>query len=726
VVTAVERVREDVLGQLRDLLPGASDTALGQHLVNAVATQIRPLRQLAEHLREHPDALTSGSPLCPAAWVRLTHELHAAGHVHVVRPGCAACQRVTVALGRVTPAGRICLRCHQRAHPPTREPCGQCGHTAPVVTRAADGSPRCRRCHGRAPVVCLGCGQHRQPRKITSEGGYCAACYTPGHRQCGRCGRVRAIVKRANEDGPDLCDSCNTGRDAFCATCGQQRSCQRVGSGAPICTACRHRTRPPRTCAQCGKSKKVQAIWPIGPVCGACYIHVRRNPVACNRCGLVAPAIGRSPGGQPWCPDCAGVDVDYTCHGCGARGEIYANHLCYRCTLTSHATTLLTAPDGQVPDHLRPLLDALTTVDNPHSALQWLRTGASARLLADLVASGQPVTHELLDDHPASNAIHHLRDLLISAGILPARAEHVARLEGWLHTTLPTLPAHHAQYITPFAHWRVLRRARRRATHDQFRHNAAETARASIRHAMNLLSWLDEQRIPLTGLTQPLLERWVEHVTASDRIRPFLRWLRDRGLIGDVRLPTASRRQPTTLLPEQDRIDQLNRCLHEPTLPLDVRVAGAITLLYGIMIERLIYTTKNDVQDTPHGTFLTLGEHQLLLPPALGRLAQQLRDQRPAQYAVARAGTAPTWLFVGRTTNRPAHPHHLAAKLTRHGIQTHAGRNAARLALAAELPASVLADLTATSLSSATAWTTCAKRDWTDYVAARANTAQQE
>ncbi|MFG1807845.1 hypothetical protein [Streptomyces sp. NPDC049040] len=48
-----------------------------------------------------------------------------------------------------------------------------------------------------------------------------------------------------------------------------------------------------------------------------------------------------------------------------------------------------------------------------------------------------------------------------------------------------------------------------------------------------------------------------------------------------------------------------------------------------------------------------------------------------------------------------------------------AGRNAARLALANDVPASILAEVTGTSVHNATRWATLAKRDWTDYIAAR-------
>jgi hypothetical protein len=58
-------------------------------------------------------------------------------------------------------------------------------------------------------------------------------------------------------------------------------------------------------------------------------------------------------------------------------------------------------------------------------------------------------------------------------------------------------------------------------------------------------------------------------------------------------------------------------------------------------------------------------------------------------------------------------------RLHRYGIDAHAGRNTARLALAAELPASVLADLTGISVGTAERWSQWAKRDWAAYVGQR-------
>lgn len=78
------------------------------------------------------------------------------------------------------------------------------------------------------------------------------------------------------------------------------------------------------------------------------------------------------------------------------------------------------------------------------------------------------------------------------------------------------------------------------------------------------------------------------------------------------------------------------------------------------------------------------------------------------------------WLFPGQSPGRPAVDIVFGARLHRYGINAHAGRNTGRLALAAELPASVLADLTGISISAAERWSHWAKRDWAVYVGQRA------
>jgi hypothetical protein len=91
--------------------------------------------------------------------------------------------------------------------------------------------------------------------------------------------------------------------------------------------------------------------------------------------------------------------------------------------------------------------------------------------------------------------------------------------------------------------------------------------------------------------------------------------------------------------------------------PLDLRVGGALVLLFG------------------------------MLPTRLARLVRQLRDQDEPRWTHGRLGTPVPWLFPGQSPARPAVEILFGVRLHQYGINASAGHNAARLALAAELPA---------------------------------------
>jgi hypothetical protein len=147
-------------------------------------------------------------------------------------------------------------------------------------------------------------------------------------------------------------------------------------------------------------------------------------------------------------------------------------------------------------------------------------------------------------------------------------------------------------------------------------------------------------------------------------------------------------------------------------------------LLFGLLVSRVMQLTKNDVVDDGGVTYLEINTHRLMLPPQLACLVRQFRDQNDERWTLASLGTPAPWLFPGQSPARPAVDVLFGVRLQRHGINAHAGRNTARLALAAELPASVLADLTGISISTAERWSQWAKRDWIVYVAQREADAQ--
>jgi hypothetical protein len=280
--------RAAVTTALTATLPSLHEDDVDGVLEKARAAKGIPLRELAEHLADHPDALSSGNPSCPAVVIRLAHTLHDAGHTTVVRPGCASCGKVSTELTRMGPNGRVCQMCSVRSslgtcarcrranariaarreeggicYPCYRvdsevvEECGRCRRVRMPVTRLDDGTPICHGCWNPPIHRCDLCGQERPAGISGTEGTICRDCYRhhrQPHRRCGRCGRVRPISKRAVGDAPDLCHSCNLGPEMICASCGRRRPARRRGADAAwLCHTCRSKTID--NCCRCGQDK---------------------------------------------------------------------------------------------------------------------------------------------------------------------------------------------------------------------------------------------------------------------------------------------------------------------------------------------------------------------------------------------------------------------------------------------------------------------------------------
>jgi hypothetical protein len=74
---------------------------------------------------------------------------------------------------------------------------------------------------------------------------------------------------------------------------------------------------------------------------------------------------------------------------------------------------------------------------------------------------------------------------------------------------------------------------------------------------------------------------------------------------------------------------------------------------------------------------------------------------------------------------KPVSTHGMTQKLNRHGIMVRSARNSALAALAADLPSPILADVTGMHRHTALRWVAYARRDWAEYLAARANDDRQ-
>lgn len=69
---------------------------------------------------------------------------------------------------------------------------------------------------------------------------------------------------------------------------------------------------------------------------------------------------------------------------------------------------------------------------------------------------------------------------------------------------------------------------------------------------------------------------------------------------------------------------------------------------------------------------------------------------------------------------KPISTHGMTQKLNRHDTPVRTARNGALAALAADLPSPILADVTGMHCHTALRWVAYARRDWAEYLAARA------
>ncbi|MET8087884.1 hypothetical protein [Micromonospora sp. NPDC005237] len=131
-------------------------------------------------------------------------------------------------------------------------------------------------------------------------------------------------------------------------------------------------------------------------------------------------------------------------------------------------------------------------------------------------------------------------------------------------------------------------------------------------------------------------------------------------------------------------------------------VAGALVLLFGIALARVLHLTTTDVtfsKDVPSG--ITFGKQPIPLPPKIAAVVAKLINDR------------------GRPATTPISLQALSQALTRNGITAHLGRTAAMLDLAADIPAAVLADLLGMSAGTTDKWNRLTSRDRTHYLEAR-------
>ena len=110
------------------------------------------------------------------------------------------------------------------------------------------------------------------------------------------------------------------------------------------------------------------------------------------------------------------------------------------------------------------------------------------------------------------------------------------------------------------------------------------------------------------------------------------------------------------------------------------------------------------------------GDHEVPVPEPLGVILTELARSGRSHTGTGTPAVTP-WLFPGGLPGRPITAPRLGQRLRRLGVHAMAGRRAALLDLAAQLPAAVLADLLCMAPTTAVRWMREAGGDWSRYAA---------
>jgi integrase len=479
-----------------------------------------------------------------------------------------------------------------------------------------------------------------------------------------------------------------------------------------------------RTCARCESCTWAAASFPDGHLCYPCLDVALSAAGTCPGCGTAGRVLPGLRDGARICRDCAGITRDFSCLRCGTEagmakgGRRGLSRLCGPCAVTWTAARLLDDGTGAIAPPLKPLADALAATPDAVPVLEWLNAPHIRDLLTHLATGKLALTHEALDAWPRPRTVPHLRNLLISCGVLPAADKQLLEFGAWLTRRLEALAGHpHLRLLRQFGLWHQLSRMRARAAAGPLRATAGQYARTRFTQAVTFLTWAADRGVWPSALTQADIDAYYASHGPHQREagRAFLVWAIEHGHIPrrlDIPSPAPSAGPAIT---QQRRLDLLRRFATGTDIPVRPRGAACLMLLYAQPLSRILRLTASDLtRDQSGQTWLRLGDPPSPVPEPfdalLHRLAGTRHDHNPANHDSR-------WLFPGRQAGQPASYQAMSIQLRALGLPMRTARISALRQLVLAVPAPVIADALGFHYTTTTRQHINAGATWSQYAA---------
>lgn len=453
-----------------------------------------------------------------------------------------------------------------------------------------------------------------------------------------------------------------------------------------------------------------------GTICNPCYSRIRRSATACPRCQEIKVLAFCDEVGAAVCAGCAGEPARFACKDCGSEVQLTGSQ-CGRCRMKDRATALLSQDNGTVHPGFKGLYQHFLATPDPRTVTRWISHSPIKETLRSMAQGQLPISHMSLDQLTQTHRVRYLREVLVSAGTLPAQDMQLHAYEVYSSKFISAIPPNQASIISRYQRWYVLRIMRRSSAQTPTSVHALNRRRAELRAIAAFLTWLDNQGHCLETATQAHLDHYFATTTDTATVlSTFIRWAHEQHLASEIDPPRKPSR-PGTAASHEELWDKVEFLLHDDSTERDVRIIGLFLLLFGQRVTNTVRLKHSDVEVSGPKVSVRFGTDAIELPPALATLVLAQLQMPTSRYIYHRPEIS--WLFNGLIPGQHITPNHITMRLSEAGIKARPFRQAAMLQLAAAIPVSVLADTLGMSVYTAAQWAQRSGHTWNDYPAIR-------